>query len=526
MIKMTSAEFYYNPEYAHFFTPESSDATEPTSDPKSTETDAVSSAASAALTKKSSNPKPITLSSPLIDGVTFSDIETIEALEIDVFPREIQAEALKRAFKEEKFEIAKHLLERILGMKVYFDSTNAYGENYFQIVCQQNAYFALAIIESGTYEPSTRDLDYAIASRYAPLVEKTLQRGKDFTVHQQFAAKSLLREDLVGILSYFIRIDDHRLFSSLLDSYHENLEKEETYDLYLLATLINAKQSLAILKEKLSDGRIKKAKIYSQLKIISHIFGVDKKFSLGRSKYNSQGLMREVGPHLLNSMIQRFLSCDANITAIAEDDYLALSLIENAITTLASSKTSYNDLIQDILNEKVVLIQTGWSGHDTYVVIYKNLLLKCNRGDQAITPGVEVYMMKKAITPDIMQNLHEAKEEEYFLNTIHEVLDLEKIYYLKMKPQKHGNCVWASAKAAIRAAWFAVNFKAGLSRTAADRNARKNYKAFTTFIRRDCYNQDVQSLSSKVRFTLGKKYLLSLANALEKNETRLIQRAP
>ena len=118
-------------------------------------------------------------------------------------------------------------------------------------------------------------------------------------------------------------------------------------------------------------------------------------------------------------------------------------------------------IVQEIQNNKLVIIPSGEMKHSANVVIQGDYLIKCNRGEKlkGAKSGLTVYKIKnkdnleKAIL-QLKLSGHESETMEYFDRGINEDLGLVEVAYMKHKDQHVGNCPWASAKAAFRAALY------------------------------------------------------------------------
>lgn len=137
---------------------------------------------------------------------------------------------------------------------------------------------------------------------------------------------------------------------------------------------------------------------------------------------------------------------------------------------------------------EIVTLSSGWSRHETSIVISKEFLIVGNRGDHCgDKPGMKIYAIKnpsllaeaiqalidnrdfvingllallqthyKDNTNTVSQQAEkmsaEAKEKhiKFFNKKLVELLDLEQIHYIPQKGQVSGNCTWLGAKMALK----------------------------------------------------------------------------
>lgn len=189
-----------------------------------------------------------------------------------------------------------------------------------------------------------------------------------------------------------------------------------------------------------------------------------------------EGSSRKLAFIKLFSSVSSFAE-NKDLNKDAETVKTVVKSIENGIELTNNPHTNLKDLSDKINNGELVTFSTGWRGHAVTITIKGDLLAYSNRGqvlDQKSAPGIHIYKIgnKEGITEDFLQKLLDAdaidstlsheeiiKEKQILLEakpeqgktTLKGELQLEFVGRISNKPQKVGNCSWASAKCAFQA---------------------------------------------------------------------------
>ena len=170
------------------------------------------------------------------------------------------------------------------------------------------------------------------------------------------------------------------------------------------------------------------------------------------------------------------------------------------------------------------------STHAVSIVIYKNLLIKCDRrgGDDDPQPGLSVYKinhpakLEEAVEKLIKVNRQE--NGEFFKKGMDQMLDLELIHHLKHSEQKSGTCAWtSSAKLSFHSLLYLYLIQQGFTEKEAEEYSQSMYK---TWMQEDRHLAIQDLLSSQASETIKKNLLaaaffhLSLKKVLKKNQDK------
>ena len=187
--------------------------------------------------------------------------------------------------------------------------------------------------------------------------------------------------------------------------------------------------------------------------------------------------------------------------------------------------------------ENPILIQSGWEshenhsyGHSIYFVIYRNQIIRCNRGPNYNLPnerpGLEVFTFDPSkATPEIVSKLLNRKAGYVTSENLIKDLSMQANGYFPQKRQTVGNCTWASAKSAIYGLMLLESYYDASPEVQIDAKrsqilfqlARTRFKRFTYSIK----SSALQSIKSIKPHLLGSKTLF--AN-LEKKQKRFTER--
>lgn len=109
--------------------------------------------------------------------------------------------------------------------------------------------------------------------------------------------------------------------------------------------------------------------------------------------------------------------------------------------------------IRQLLDFPMLVIPIAHEGHALTFIKYKNLLARCDRGEQSKLDGsVVIYEITRptAFTSDLVMNLIYKKQNRQFVyQGINQLLGLSLRATLPLNPQISGNCSWANVEACM-----------------------------------------------------------------------------
>ena len=152
-----------------------------------------------------------------------------------------------------------------------------------------------------------------------------------------------------------------------------------------------------------------------------------------------------------------------------------------------------------------MIIPSGFTEHSADVVIQGDYLIKCNRGERlaGAKAGLTVYKIKNKdnLQQAVLQlklSDYQSTTNEYFDKGIDQDLGLEEVGYMSHKDQHVGNCAWASAKAAFRAALYLTLLqKEGYTPEQAEVESRAIYKSWTKQDRLDALKEYIKTFPNE-----------------------------
>ncbi len=117
--------------------------------------------------------------------------------------------------------------------------------------------------------------------------------------------------------------------------------------------------------------------------------------------------------------------------------------------------TQHQHRINELLNRDLVLIPVGYAGHAITFIKYRNLLVKCDRGENSLrNPSVGIYRVNDplAFNADLFKfMLYKKQNKEFVTEEIFDLLKLQLVDEIPLQSQMSGNCSWANTEAALPA---------------------------------------------------------------------------
>lgn len=120
--------------------------------------------------------------------------------------------------------------------------------------------------------------------------------------------------------------------------------------------------------------------------------------------------------------------------------------------------TVLQNRIDDLLDNEPLIIPVAHRGHATTFVKYKNIFIRCDRGELSKTEGsVVVYKAQNPCSKDLIKSIiYKRQSSQFIRHDIYQILGLEPIAQLPLSSQITGNCSWSNVEAAIPALFFLI----------------------------------------------------------------------
>lgn len=183
------------------------------------------------------------------------------------------------------------------------------------------------------------------------------------------------------------------------------------------------------------------------------------------------------------------------------------------------------EIAKRIQQGELVVLRSGWKGHEVDVVFYQGYMVICNRGEGAKGDG-DVCFLKafkvnlKSVTPDLIQKIQTTpslakKDSREFLKQLPIALSAKEddvtmfMDNISMKQQKDGFCPYNSAEASLLAitslqTMLHVTKDQPTLYYRATQGAHQQYKHCTTFFRLQFLNDYLTRIENG---TLPKEYI-------------------
>ena len=151
--------------------------------------------------------------------------------------------------------------------------------------------------------------------------------------------------------------------------------------------------------------------------------------------------LRQYFPYL-----QKIIQCYANASELLRYQQYNIKVQDHA------------DKINRLINQELLLIPVAYEGHGVTFVKYKNLLVKCDRGENSKIEGTviiyQINNLPRFNAEFIKHLLYKRQSKEIIHDGINQALGLQTVGHLPITAQIIGNCSWANVEAAIPAMLF------------------------------------------------------------------------
>lgn len=123
----------------------------------------------------------------------------------------------------------------------------------------------------------------------------------------------------------------------------------------------------------------------------------------------------------------------------------------------------YATQINAYLNQELLLLPVAYEGHAISFIKYKNLLVRCDRGENSKREGtVVVYQIgnpQRWTAEFVKQLIYKRQSREFVVDGIKDFLGLVTVETLPVEAQLIGNCSWANIEASIPAMLFLLQLQ-------------------------------------------------------------------
>ncbi len=268
----------------------------------------------------------------------------------------------------------------------------------------------------------------------------------------------------------------------------------------LICAYLNSKSRIVDLLEELGLNRDYVSKFF-HLKVASSFWGIEGNALLAeKSLKNIEGGFPSMTFPTVTNALKSFIADTVLPYWLNQDD--VKMLLKHLNDGLENMYLGPTELANKILQQKCVIISTGWNGHAIEIFFYDSYLFICNKGEGHTSQPVVIYKIdpnkinKHTISHMQRANhLFSAKEGvKFFYNDLPEALGsdphdpylqtLNDIFKkLPSKWQKIGNCSTASVKTLIFALLLLIHSKKESNPTIVIKETLSFYKQWTEYSR-------------------------------------------
>jgi len=234
-------------------------------------------------------------------------------------------------------------------------------------------------------------------------------------------------------------------------------------------------------------------------KMLAHVWGIGGGLGF---KVNGGLVMYEM--FLPNNGLQKlrenFLEClpclkekfPCFFNALVEEKLILAN--KQSILNYNMNETTAETIIKNSQIFPQILTNSWDEKHVTCIVIYKNQLVKVNRGAGNGFFGLEYFRMDKVLTPEIIDKIRDISSRSFFYDELDQLLNLQFEKVQEFSPQEVGNCGWASPKLAEFAVLELLKNETKYASDSAEDVIKQIYKAFTSFAREQELEKYLQRL--------------------------------
>ncbi len=226
----------------------------------------------------------------------------------------------------------------------------------------------------------------------------------------------------------------------------------------------------------------------AQREFLAHLWSIEGISHMGDFSFAYGGSFR-------HKMISPFVSSITDFYK-ASGSHVRTSFIDQALAHLEVDKREKPETIEKMLHAGIpLLFLPTWSnigalGHGVALIALEHkgsyFLLKCNRGEGAEFPGIEVFEITQsdkfaAVVAELHQVDGKPACKSFFTKKINKKLGLNLIHRISEKSQTGENCGWVRLKLVFLGLNYLEGRMRGLEGDAASTYARVVYKDWMTF---------------------------------------------
>ena len=320
------------------------------------------------------------------------------------------------------------------------------------------------------------DLEAIDEYGYTPLIEAAIANRIEIAELLLHHGADVNHVDLTGRTALHWTVDNNNVtFCQLL---LENKANANAYTLsgqpILLYPLLRKQTKLKNLLYKYG-AKLNFAKDYINAKLLGHRYELSGQVDIVNTEghfieINYEGFFLEFTLDTVRNSLERYCN---NFSARHLRTYFSylqsiIHAFKNASTLIFFQRylidiRQYDSEINFLLNQELLMLPIAYQGHAITFIKYKNLLLRCDRGENSKYEGTVVaYQINnlKAWTTELAKDLiYKKQNAEFILHEIKNILELVTLDILPIEAQLVGNCSWANVEASIPAMLFLLQLQ-------------------------------------------------------------------
>ena len=333
------------------------------------------------------------------------------------------------------------------------------------------------------YIQAGADIEETDEYGFSPLIEATIANKIDVVALLLEYGADINNADTTGRTALHWAVDNHNI--ALCELLLANKADANAYTTAGQAVLVCPllRQQVELKKLLYRYGaKLSFAQDFIQAKLLGHRYELTGQVDIvnGAKNFieiNYEGFFLEFTIDVILNSLRRYQNNFSSRHLRPYFDNLAklIAAFSNAQALLKYQRYTIN--IQDyahsidaLLDQELLLLPVAYEGHAIALIKYKNLLVRCDRGENSRREGsIVIYECQR---PYVWNNefckqlIYTRQSREFLTQGIHRELGLVAIANLPIQGQIIGNCSWANIEASIAGILFllsAVNTKGQLA---------------------------------------------------------------
>lgn len=385
-------------------------------------------------------------------------------------------------------------LDTLLDLGVNVHQTNYYGETALHEAAFLNAPICIQkLIEHGA------NINFCTKDGYTPF--SYALNNNSFKAVETFLKYPDLDVNLIGkslILPIEYAFFENNI--SMVNKIINHTSFDPTFTQIFCASFNNAS-----LKDFLDKNNVFGDRLIVTAYNDAKLFGL--KFDLGGSipisvnlhnqdSFSFDGYWTDLGTKNISNSFNTFCTdviSESNIPSWAKQAFATVQDCFNFSAINTDPKAYYDKYKQG----ELVFIPSGWDEHSIGIIIHKDKLYRCNRGDESDgIHGVEEFLIPNTnfiTTYTIEKMLDGTGSSWYMQDFIPYLLDLQKIGMIENPTQTVGNCVWTSFETSVEAALLDTFIYLGIDNYNAHKYAKNSFSLWENFDLTYTLNQTIEN---------------------------------